>query len=81
MVGGVFLSGAIGLRLSRRADPSLLPGLAGVLHIGFFGGFVIDVIVLDKVLGWVQTHSILNQAPAVIVCGVVGGVGLARWVV
>jgi hypothetical protein len=79
MAGGVVLSGAIGLRLSPQADPAIFPGLAGALYIGFFGGFVIDLMVLDKLLGWVHTHSILTQAPAVIVCGVIGGIVVAQW--
>jgi hypothetical protein len=80
MVGGIVLSGAIGLRLSRQAHPTLLPSLIGTLYIGFFGGFVIDVVVMDLLLGLVHTHSILTQAPAVIVCGIVGGIGVAEWV-
>jgi len=49
------------------------------LYIGFFGGFVIDVILLDVVLKLVRTHSILGQAPAVLACGVIGGwIGVKR---
>ena len=61
MIGGVILSGAIGLYLSRQLHPALLPSLVGALYIGFFGGFFIDVIVLNKLLGWVHTHSILPR--------------------
>lgn len=81
MIGGVVLGGAIGLYLNRQPHPALLPSLVGALYIGFFGGFFIDVIVLDKLLGWVHTHSILTQAPVVIICGVVGGIGVARWAI
>jgi hypothetical protein len=80
MAGGTVLSGAIGIHLNRQADSALLPGLAGALYIGFFGGFLINVIVLDKVLGWIQTNSILNQAPAVFICGAIGGFSVAQWV-
>jgi hypothetical protein len=77
MAGGVILSGAIGLNLSRQVHPALLPGLLGALYIGFFGGFVIDAIIMDSLLGWVHTHTILSQGPVVIVCGIIGGIGVA----
>lgn len=79
MTGGVVLGGVIGMRLHHKADPAILPGLVGALYIGFFGGFLIDAIILDKMLGWMPVHTILNQAPATIICGAVGGIGVARW--
>jgi hypothetical protein len=77
MLGGVAISNAIGIRLSRHT--ATLPVLLGALYIGFFGGFIIDVVLIDKVLKLAQTHSIVSQAPAVLVCGIVGGIATARW--
>ena len=70
----------IGARLTSppNARPALVPALLAALYAGFFGGFLIDVILLDLLLGLVKTHSILSQAPAVLACGVIGGV-LVGW--
>lgn len=79
MAAGVIASIVFGVRLNRQAKETLTPVLLGVLYAGFFGGFLIDVILLDVILGVVQSHSILSQAPAVLICGVIGGVGVNRW--
>lgn len=56
---------------SRRA-------MIGALYAGFFGGFIIDIVMFELLFKVVQTHSVLSQAPAVIVCGVLGGWLAAR---
>jgi hypothetical protein len=76
LAGGALL----GALFSRRAGSSLVIILMGALYAGFFGGFLIDVILLDILLGWVQTRSLLTQAPIVIVCGIAGGIGTALWI-
>ncbi len=78
MAAGVIAGVAIGIRLNRQGNEALTPVLLGVLYIGFFGGFLIDVVLLDVILGLVQTHSVLSQAPAVLICGVIGGAVVAR---
>jgi hypothetical protein len=52
--------------------------LLNVLFIGFFGGFVIDVLLLGLVYGANRSHTILTQAPWVVACGVLGGIVSAR---
>ena len=78
MAAGAIIGAWLGLRLNRQAKKTTTPVLLGVLYAGFFGGFLIDVVLLDIILGMVQTHSILSQAPAVVACGVMGGVVMAR---
>ena len=78
MIGGVLIGGAIGLRLKRHPQNFILSILLGALYIGFVGGLLIDVVLLDKVLGLVHSHSILSQAPSVLACGVIGGMIAAR---
>ncbi len=78
MIDGVLIGGAIGLRLKRHSQNFILSILWGALYIGFVGGLLIDVVLLDKVLGLVKTHSILSQAPIVLACGVIGGMIVAR---
>lgn len=78
MIGSAVIGGVIGLRLKRYPQNTSLPILLGVLYIGFVGGLLIDVVLLDKVLGLVKTHSILSQAPIVLACGVIGGMIVAR---
>ncbi|MGB7540248.1 MAG: hypothetical protein WBM17_17030 [Anaerolineales bacterium] len=79
MAGETVLGGAIGLYLNRQANPALLSGLTGALYFGFFGGFFVDVIIMDKIMGWMRTHSILTQATAVILCGIAGGIVISQW--
>ncbi len=45
----------------------------------FWSKNIVDVVLMDKVLGLVQAHSIVSQAPAVLACGVIGGIVAARW--
>jgi hypothetical protein len=81
LILGSVVSWIAGARLSHpnSAKQKIIPGLVGGLYAGFFGGFLIDVILLDEILGLVHSHSILSQAPAVMVCGITGGVMVARW--
>lgn len=78
MIVGAVVGGAIGLYLKRYPQNLILPILLGALTIGFVGGLLIDVILLDKILGVVKTHSILSQAPIVLACGLIGGIMVAR---
>ncbi len=78
MGAGVIIGILLGVRLNRQMKETLTPVLLGVLYAGFFGGFLIDVVLLDIILDVVQTHSILSQAPVVLICGVIGGVVMAR---
>jgi hypothetical protein len=68
MIVGMVVGAGIWARLGARN----LGGILGILYLGFFGGFLIDVVILDLIAGWVQQHGILSQAPAVFACGVVG---------
>jgi hypothetical protein len=77
--GGAIVGGVIGARPAFRQGGVPLRALICALYIGFFGGFLIDVILLDVVLKLVRTHSILGQASAVIAYGVIGGGVGARW--
>ena len=71
----------IGVRLCSPADAKqkVITGLVVALYAGFFGGFLVDVVLLDLLLGVVKSHSILGNAPAVIGCGLLGGILAARW--
>ncbi len=73
VLGGAIAGGLVGARPALQKDGPGLRVLICVLYIGFFGGFLIDVILLDVALKLVRTHSILGQAPAVIASGIVGG--------
>jgi hypothetical protein len=80
VLGGAIAGGLVGSRPAFQKDGAPLRVLICVLYIGFFGGFLIDMILLDKAWKLVRTHSILGQAPAVIVSGVVGGwLGARLW--
>ena len=78
LLAGASGGGLLGARPSVRDNPAARRALIGALVIGFFGGFLIDVVLLDLALRIVTSHSILSQAPAVIVCGVLGGWLAAR---
>jgi hypothetical protein len=69
-----------GARLCRPAEAkqNTITALIVALYAGFFGGFLVDVVLLDLLLGVVKSHSILSQAPAVLGCGVLGGIVAAR---
>ena len=79
MLAGLLIGGFVGARRVLPADQASQRILIAALYIGFFGGFLIDVVLLDLVLKLVRTHSILGQAPAVILCGVIGGIVFAKW--
>ena len=78
VLGGAIAGGLVGSRPVFRKDGAPLRVLICALYIGFFGGFLIDVILLDVALKLVRTHSILGQAPAVVASGIVGGWLAAR---
>ena len=73
VIGGALVGGLVGARPAFQQGSVRLRVLIGALYIGFFGGFLIDVILLDVVFKLIRTHSVLGQAPAVIVSGVIGG--------
>jgi hypothetical protein len=80
VLGGAIAGGLVGSRPAFQKDGTPLRVLICVLYIGFFGGFLIDVILLDVALKLVRTHSILGQAPAVIASGIAGGwLGARLW--
>jgi hypothetical protein len=74
VIGGIWLAREYRL----QAQPTSIIVLLNVLFIGFFGGFVIDVLLLGLVYGTNHPHTILTQAPWVIGCGVLGGWVSAR---
>ena len=78
VLGGAIAGGLVGSRLAFQKDGTPLRVLICALYIGFFGGFLIDVVLLDMVLNLFQPHTILNQSPAVIAGGIVGGWLAAR---
>jgi hypothetical protein len=73
-LGGVWLAREYGLQQQQNSVIVLL----NVLFFGFFGGFVIDVLLLGLVYGADRPHTILTQAPWVIACGLVYGWASAR---
>ena len=77
IIGGAIVGGFVGARSMFQAGASLRT-LVCAAYVGFFGGFLFNVLLLDVILGWVKTHSILGQAPAAIACGVIGGLLGAR---
>jgi hypothetical protein len=80
ILGGAIAGGLVGARPVFQKDGTGLRVLICVLYIGFFGGFLIDMILLDMALKLFQTHTILNQAPAVIASGAAGGwLGARLW--
>jgi hypothetical protein len=70
---GAIVGGFLGARPAFRQDGSGLRALVGALFAGFLGGFLIDAVLLDLVLGLVKEHSILSQAPCVLISGALGG--------
>jgi len=73
VLGGAVAGGLVGTRPAFQRDGAPLRALIGALYIGFFGGFLIDVVLLDIVFKLVRTRSILGQVPAAVASGVVGG--------
>jgi hypothetical protein len=71
--------GAAGLAPDYRSDPAVRSGLLGTLYIGFFGGFVVEVLILGMLLGLVTRHTILSQAPVVVMLGILGGALALEW--
>jgi len=69
----LLLAGAVGAGWLARRLAWKLPVLLAALYCGFFGGFLIDVVLLDRVLGLVRVHSIQGQAPWVIAGACLGG--------
>ena len=78
VLGGALLGGLAGSRPAFQEGRRPLRILMAAVYIGFFGGFLVDVVLLDLVLKLVQSHTVLSQAPAVLLCAAAGG-GLAAW--
>jgi hypothetical protein len=72
---GIWLTGRLKWQNSQRA----LRVLLAIVYAGFFGGFLVDVLLLDKGLGLASVRSITGQSVAVIICGALGGVVAAFW--
>ncbi len=60
----------------RRLAPGSRRILLTALYTGFFGGFLIDIVLLDLSFGVVRQHSVAHQGVLVIVCAVVGGLAV-----
>jgi len=72
VMAGSFLGWRVGMRLQSMAGPWAAGALFGGLHIGFWGGLVLGVFILDAWLGWIEVHSGLDIAPLVLACGFAG---------
>jgi hypothetical protein len=79
MLVAAFLGAAVALRLEGKNSPAVTFILLVALYAGFFGGFLLDVMVLDRILHAGFVHSIPGQAPAILLCGVLGGWFAALW--
>jgi hypothetical protein len=73
------LGAGIALRWGRQDAPAAGVILLAALYAAFFGGYLLDVMVLDRVLHAGFVHSIPGLAPAVLVCGALGGLLAGRW--
>lgn len=73
-----FLAGWLFASPRMKRERDWMPVLAAALYAGFFGGLVIDLLVLDRLLGQVAQHSILTQGIWVMLCGLAGGLVFAR---
>jgi len=71
-----------GIWIARRYQLQEKPGvtivLLNVLLIGFFGGYLMDILLLNIILGSNRPHTVLARAPLVIFCGLLGGLVSAR---
>jgi len=74
LMAGMAAGGAVGARPGFRQRGAGLGALIGVLYAGLFGGFLIAIVFLEILTGWLSEHTIVSQAPAVILCGIAGGV-------
>lgn len=76
------IGAAAGLGLARRStwlrSPPGERTLVIMLYAGFLGGFLIDVALLDRVLGLVQSHTILSQSVWILVCAGLAGIWAYR---
>jgi hypothetical protein len=77
IMAGAAAGGYLALRSGWADNPRLTNTLLAALYSGFFGGFLISVL-LPIVLQMAPAQPILSQAPAVILCGALGGL-LAAW--
>lgn len=72
MLGGAIAGGVLGARPLFREEGVPLAALMGALVIGFFGGFLLDFVLLVPLLGLGEESMILWRAPGVIISGVIG---------
>jgi hypothetical protein len=77
LAGSAFL-GAAASRLSRLRQTTTPAILMAALYAGFFGGFLVDFILLRALFHPSPFQTIPGQAPAILLCGVIGGWIAAR---
>jgi hypothetical protein len=73
MSGGAELGAKAVDRRPRQAEAVLI----NVLYAGFLGGMFVDVVLLDAIFGWRTDHSVLTQAPVLLISGALGGLAAA----
>jgi hypothetical protein len=73
VVSGATAGGVFGARPAFREAGVSLYALAGVLLIGFFGGFLVNAILINVIRRLQQGSLILWLAPGVIMSGIMGG--------
>jgi hypothetical protein len=77
LIVGVLLGTGVS-RLSRLRHMAASIVLTAALYAGFFGGFLVDFILLRVLFHQSQYQTIPGQAPAILFCGVIGGWIAAR---
>jgi hypothetical protein len=78
VAGGLF--GLLtGMHPMFRRESRPLRILVTALLAGFFGGFFLNVLILRLLLGWIQSSSVLTQAPGVFGIGILAAIIASVW--
>jgi hypothetical protein len=73
MVAGMMGGADLGAK-ARNHRPKLTQAVyINVLYAGFLGAVIVDLVLLDMVFGWKTEHSVLSQAPIILISGALGG--------
>jgi hypothetical protein len=77
IMAGAAVGGYLALRSGWADSPRWTNILMAALYAGFFGGSLINLLLMQFDLQVAPTQPILSRAPALILCGALGGLLMA----
>jgi hypothetical protein len=75
---GAVLGGVWGRRLAMHPASGQRRILYAALYVGFFGGFLLDIVLFDRLLGLVRQHTAASQGALVLICAGLGGLAASK---